>query len=196
MNLDAPKGTVCVYTCLCVTFNIEQFCCFFFHSHKSCQRSILKGWYVQPVASYSYTVPQMVYSVGNWPPVVSQQYPTVYQQQPSLPFGPTYGNRGHFTTPATVDRTYLPPTTTRRPNSTPPDRTYLPVPSPSPNSEGPVDGGLGNRFNFENNPDRFVFDVVYDNNRVNYNLSEYFKQWSKFYFNWSLFVFSATTSAR
>uniref|UniRef100_A0A8D8HRF8 (northern house mosquito) hypothetical protein n=1 Tax=Culex pipiens TaxID=7175 RepID=A0A8D8HRF8_CULPI len=134
------------------------------------RRSKRHGWYVQPVASYSYTVPQMVYSVGNWPPVVSQQYPTVYQQQPSLPFGPTYGNRGPFTTPATVDRTYLPPTTTRRPNSTPPDRTYLPVPTPSPNGEGPVDGGLGNRFNFENNPDRFVFDVVYDNNRVNYNL--------------------------
>uniref|UniRef100_A0A1Q3FJ05 Putative vesicle coat complex copii subunit sfb3 n=1 Tax=Culex tarsalis TaxID=7177 RepID=A0A1Q3FJ05_CULTA len=137
---------------------------------KESQRSKRHGWYVQPVASYSYTVPQMVYSIGNWPAVVSQQYPTVYQQQPNLPFGPSYGNRGPFTTPATVDRTYLPPTTTGRPNVTPPDRTYLPVPTPSPNSEGPVDGGLGNRFNFENNPDRFVFDKVYDTNRVNYNL--------------------------
>lgn len=131
------------------------------------RRSKRHGWYVQPVASYSYTVPQMVYSVGNWPAVVSQQYPAVYQQ-PSLPFGPTYGSRGPFTTPANVDRTYLPPTTTRRPNSTPPNRTYLPVPTPSPNDDGPIDGGLGNRFNI--NDDRFVFDVVYDTNRINYNL--------------------------
>lgn len=139
------------------------------------RRSKRQGWYVQPVASYSYTVPHMVYSVGNWPAVVSHQYPTIYQQQPSLPFGPSFGNRGPLTTPGTVDRTYLPPSTTRRPNSTPPDRTYLPIPTPSPNrpipsSEDPIDGGLGNRFNFENDPNRFIFDVVYDKNRVNYNL--------------------------
>lgn len=131
------------------------------------RRSKRHGWYVQPVTSYSYTVPQMVYPVGSWPAVVSQQYPSVYQQ-PSLQFGPTYGSRGPFTTPASVDRTYLPPTTTKRPNYTPPDRNYLPVPTPSPNDNGPVDGGLGNRF--AGNDDRFIFDVVYDTNRANYDL--------------------------
>lgn len=132
------------------------------------QRSKRHGWYVQPVASYSYTLPQMVYSVGNWPPVLSQQYPAVYQ--PSVQFGSSYPTRGPLTTPSSVDRTYLPPSTTKRPSSTPPDRTYLPVPTQSPNNGAPVDGGLGNRFNFDNDPDRFVFDVVYDTNRVNYNL--------------------------